>query len=72
MADNPEFEKILGYKSPRLILDKNVTDYYDFVSPKTRGSQGKIVDNPESSSSVEDSSPETEGVKLEARVPVAE
>ena len=72
MADNPEFEKILGYKSPRLILDKNVTDYYDFISPKTRDSQGKIVDNPESSFSVEDYSPETEGVKLEAKVPVAE
>ncbi len=72
MASYPEFEEILSFKSPKLILDKNVTDFYKFISPKTKDKDGKIIDNPNSSFSVQDYDYLEEGVKLQSKVPVAE
>lgn len=72
MISYPEFEEILSFKSPKLILDKNVTDFYKFISPKTKDKDGKIIDNPNSSFSVQDYNYLEEGVKLQSKVPVAE
>lgn len=72
MASYPEFEEILSFKSPKLILDKNVTDFYKFISPKTKDKDDKIIDNPNSSFSVQDYDYLEEGVKLQSKVPVAE
>ena len=72
MASYPELEEILSFKSPKLILDKNVTDFYKFISPKTKDKDGKIIDNPNSSFSVQDYDYLEEGVKLQSKVPVAE
>ena len=72
MVNHPKFDSVLGFATPKLILDKNVTDFYDFKSPKMKDINGKIVDNPESSFKVENYNYEQEGVKLKAKVPVAE
>lgn len=84
MLSNKKLDKGLGFSTPKLILDPNVTNFYDFKSPKMRtGSkiwvedgklmrEGKVVDNPDSSFDVVDYHPETEGKELDSRVPVAE
>lgn len=84
MLNNKKLDKILGFSTPKLILDPNVSNFYDFKSPKMRtGTEihvedgklvrdGKIVDNPESSFNVVDYYPELEGKELDSRVPVAE
>ena len=84
MIECPKIDKALGFSTPKLILDPEVKNFYDFKSPKMRtGSaltvedgklvrEGKIVDNPESSFDVVDYYPEVEGKELESRVPVAE
>lgn len=72
MANNPSFEKILNFSSPKLILDGKVNDFYQFISPKAKDSSGKIIDNPKSSFKVEDYNYQQDGVKLQAKVPVAE
>lgn len=84
MLENPKIEKALGFTTPKLVLDPNVKDFYDFKSPKMRTGnkiwvedgkimrEGKIIDNPDSSFQVEDYHPELEGKELSMRVPVAE
>lgn len=84
MLNNKKLDKVLGFSSPKLILDPNVKDFYDFKSPKMRTGtnltvengqlvrEGKIVDNPDSSFEVVDYYPEIEGKELPMRVPVAE
>lgn len=84
MLECKELDRVLGFSKPRLILDPNVHDFYDFQSPKMRTGkaltvengelvrEGKIVDNPESSFDVVDYHPEIEGKELDQRVPVAE
>lgn len=72
MYNNKEFEKILGYETPKLLLDKKVRDLYSFVSPKTRDKDGKIINNENSSFDIANYHPENEGIKFEAKVPVAE
>ena len=72
LYENPIFDQAFGYKEPKLILDKNVKDFYGFVSPKTKDRNGKNINNPNSSFNVEDYYPEKEGIKLQAKVPVAE
>ncbi len=70
---NHEFLTALGFATPRLLLDEKVTDYYAFKSPLVQDKEtGKYVLNPESSFNVVDYLPEEEGIKLQARVPVAE
>lgn len=84
MLESKEIDHVLGFCRPKLILDPNVNDFYNFKSPKMRtGSalyvengqlvrEGKFVDNPESSFEVVDYRPEVEGFELSTRVPVAE
>lgn len=72
MLNNPEFEKVLGFSTPKLELDPNVKNFYDFKSPKMKDAEGNIVDNPESSFKVTNYRPKKEGIKLQERVPVAE
>ena len=84
MLNNKNLDNALGFSTPKLILDPNVKNFYDFKSPKMRtGSaltvengqlvrEGKFVDNPESSFNVINYNPETEGKELSMRVPVAE
>lgn len=72
MFNYPNFEDILGFTSPKLILDKKIKNFYDFVSPKTKDKDGKIIDNPKSSFKVKNYDYETLGVKLQSKVPVAE
>lgn len=84
MLNNKKLDSVLGFSTPKLVLDPNVKNFYDFKSPKMRtGSalivengklvrEGKIVDNPDSSFDVVDYNPETEGKELPFRVPVAE
>ena len=72
MLLNPEIETMLGFSSPQIMLDPTVKDFYDFVSPKMRDENGKIVDNPDSSFDMVDYNYKEEGVKLQTRVPVAE
>ena len=67
MASYPEFEELLSFKSPKLILDINVTDFYKFISPKTKDKDGKIIDNPNSSFFVQDYDYLEEGVKLQSK-----
>lgn len=84
MLMTPELDKVLGFSTPKLVLDPNVKDFYDFKSPKIRTGkdiyvengllvrEGKFADNPESSFDVVDYFPEREGKELATRVPVAE
>ena len=84
MLNNKKLDTVLGFSTPKLILDPDVKNFYDFKSPKMRtGSaltvengqlvrEGKIVDNPESSFNVINYNPEIEGKELPFRVPVAE
>ena len=72
MLNNPSFEKAFGFSSPKLILDKNVNNFYNFISPKTRDESGNIIDNANSSFNLENYNYSSEGVKLQAKVPVAE
>lgn len=72
MFNNLEFDTAFGFESPKLVLDKNIDDFYNFKSPKTKNEFGKIVDNPESSFSVENYDYEKVGVTLKSKVPVAE
>ena len=72
MLNNPSFEKALGFSSPKLILDKSVDNFYNFISPKTRDESGNIIDNANSSFNLENYNYSSEGVKLQAKVPVAE
>lgn len=84
MLAEPRFEKVLGFSSPKLVLDPNVDNFYDFKSPRMRTGkaltvengqlvrEGKFVDNPESSFNMEDYNPEVEGQELSMRVPIAE
>ncbi len=84
MLESKELDGALGFSRPKLILDPNVKDFYDFQSPKMRTGkdfyvengqlvrEGKFVDNPESSFDVVDYHPEVEGFELSGRVPVAE
>ncbi len=72
MIKNPNFEKLFGFVSPKLVLNKEVKNFYDFKSPKTKDENGKIIDNIESSFSVKDYTYQKDGVKLQTRVPVAE
>lgn len=72
MLNNPSFEKVFGFSSPKLILDKNVNNFYNFISPKTRDESGNIIDNANSSFNLENYNYSSEGVKLQAKVPVAE
>ena len=84
MLNNKNLDTVLGFSTPKLILDPDVKNFYDFKSPKMRtGSaltvengklvrEGKIIDNPESSFNVINYNPEIEGKELPFRVPVAE
>ncbi len=72
LFNHPDFEKVFGFASPKLVLDPNVKDFYNFKSPKMRDETRKIVDNPQSSFSVENYTYQKDGVKLQAKVPVAE
>lgn len=84
MLNNKKLDATLGFSNPKLILDPNVKNFYDFKSPKiSTGTaltvedgklirEGKIVDNPNSSFNVIDYNPEIEGKELPMRVPVAE
>ena len=72
MLECPDLEKALGFSSPELHLDENVKDFYDFKSPKMKDENGKFADNPQSSFSVSNYHPETEGIKFKVKVPVAE
>lgn len=84
MLNSKKLDTALGFSTPKLILDQNVKNFYDFKSPKMRtGSaltvengqlvrEGKFVDNPESSFDVVNYHPEIEGKELPMRVPVAE
>lgn len=72
MLNNPSFEKAFGFSSPKLILDKSVDNFYNFISPKTRDESGNIIDNANSSFNLENYNYSSEGVKLQAKVPVAE
>lgn len=84
MLENRNIDKTLGFSTPKLIMDPNVTNFYDFKSPKMRtGTQiwvedgrimrdGKIIDNPDSSFNIVGYHPDIEGKELDSRVPVAE
>ncbi len=72
MFENPTLEKILGFTSPKLVLDTEVKDFYDFKSPKAKDNDGNIIDNKETSFSVDNYNYEEYGVKLKSKVPVAE
>lgn len=84
MLQDKRLHKALDFSQPKMIIDPNVDNFYNFNSPLMRtGSalevkdgqfvrEGQIVDNPNSSFHVEDYHPETDGVKLSGRVPVAE
>jgi len=84
MLENRQIDKSLGFSTPKLIIDPNVTNFYDFKSPKMRtGTQiwvedgrlmrdGKIIDNPDSSFNIVGYHPDIEGKELDGRVPVAE
>lgn len=84
MLNNKKLDQVLGFSSPKLIMDPNVKDFYDFKSPKMRTGtaltvengklvrEGQIIDNPDSSFDVVDYYPEIEGKELPMRVPVAE
>lgn len=72
MKKNSDIEKALGFSTPRLVLEKNIDDFYSFKTPKIRDENRKIINNPESSFSVEDYHPEVNGVKFKVRVPIAE
>ena len=72
MADNPEFDEILGHSKPQLELDKKVEDLYQFVSPLKKDENGKFVPNEKGSFDVKNYFPEKEGIKFKQKVPVAE
>lgn len=73
MAKHPEFEKAFGFCSPKLVLDPKVTDFYDFKSPLTTDKEtGKFVASKDSSFEMQDYNWKEEGIKFEAKVPVAE
>ncbi len=84
MIAYPEVDKILGFKTPKLVLDPNVTNFYEFVSPRTYTGtdvtvengefvrDGKYVNNPNSSFKIEDYDPQNEGFEFDSPVPVAE
>ncbi len=84
MIDYPEVDRILGFKSPKLVLDPKVDNFYDFVSPRTYTGtdvkvgngkfvrDGKYVNNPNSSFKMENYDPQTEGFEFSTPVPVAE
>ncbi len=84
MIAYPKLDKFLGFETPKLKLDPNVKDFYDFKSPRTyTGSgikvedgklvrDGKYVNNPESSFNLEGYNPESEGFEFSTPVPVAE
>ncbi len=84
MINYPEIDRILGFKTPKLKLDPNVTNFYDFISPRTYTGtdvkvengefvrDGKYVNNPNSSFAMEDYDPQTEGFEFDSPVPVAE
>lgn len=84
MIAYPKLDKFLGFETPKLVLDPNVKDFYDFKSPRMytgtgisveNGAfvrDGKYVNNPESSFDLEGYSPETEGFEFDTPVPVAE
>ena len=72
MLNHPEFEKALSFETPVLLLDEKVDDFYKFLTPKMKDNSGKIVDNPSSSFAVKNYNYQTDGVKLQAKVPVAE
>ncbi len=71
MSRFPKFDAMLGYSNPTIQLD-DVKDFYDYPSPRMKDANGKFVDNPNSKFKVNDYHPETEGKKLQVRVPVAE
>lgn len=71
MFNHPDFDEVLGFASPKLVLDPKVKDFYDFKSPKMKDENGKIVDNPEGGFKVENYTYQKDGVKLQAKVPVA-
>lgn len=83
MIETPKIDDILGFKTPKLVLDPNVKDFYDFKSPNTyTGSSikvengqfvrdGKYVSNPDSSFEMVDYATESEGFEFSTPVPVA-
>ncbi len=83
MIAYPEVDRILGFKTPNLKLDPNVTNFYDFVSPRTYTGtditvengelvrDGKYANNPNSSFVMENYDPQTEGFEFDTPVPVA-
>lgn len=71
MANNPDLDAFLGYRMPMLNLDKNVSNFYDFVSPKTKDENGNFVDNPNSSFQLQNYDYKTEGIKFQTKVPIA-
>lgn len=73
MIKHPEFEKAFGFCKPQLVLDPNVTNFYDFKSPLTTDKEtGKFVANKDSSFKVEDYNWQEEGIKFAVKIPVAE
>lgn len=83
MINSPEIDKKLGFYSPKLLIDKNVTDFYKFESPRMRTGvklevvngnfvrEGKFTNNPKSSFEIVDYHPEIEGMEFDETVPVA-
>ncbi len=84
MLSSPEIDKALGFSTPKLVMDKNVTNFYDFISPRMRTEtgfrvengefvrEGKFSNNPNSSFDIVDYHPEIEGMEFDKPVPVAE
>ena len=74
MLKHPEYEGILGYARPELLLDEKVTSFYDFKSPlrRNQGEGKEFVPNEESSFDMKDYDYNEHGIKFERPVPVAE
>lgn len=70
MSKFPEFDHLLGFSKPELVI--NNRGFYNLRSPKMKDTNGKIVNNPNSDFELKNYNPQEEGIKLQARVPVAE
>ncbi len=71
MSKFPEFDHLLGFSKPELVINED-RKFYNLHSPKMKNAEGKIVNNPDSDFELKNYSPQEEGIKLQARVPVAE
>ncbi len=83
MINSPEIDKKLGFYTPKLVIDKNIDDFYKFESPRMRTGtnlevvdgkflrEGNFTNNPNSSFNIVDYHPEIEGMEFDEIVPVA-